>query len=89
LFEQRRVGVLQLLVALKQQLHAFGKLVELIELVLVRHDGFDCRVYSILPRRIRFVGARGVVHMLQFNGKQGGVKAMRSRFTPPRKRQDL
>ena len=28
-----------------------------------------------LPRRIRTVGARGVVHTLQFNGKQGEVEA--------------
>ena len=30
----------------------------------------------ILPRRMRGVGARSVFHMLQLNGKQGGVNAM-------------
>ena len=33
---------------------------------------------AALPRRIPFVGARGVVHMLQFNGKQEEVRAIRT-----------
>ena len=40
-------------------------------------------------RRIRRVGARGVVHMLQFNGKQEGVKAIRDGADPMQMRRDF
>lgn len=72
---QQAVGALQFFVAQQKLLYAFG---DLVDLVLVRHSGLDCRVCRDLPRRIFRVGARSVVHMLQFNGKQEGVNATRS-----------
>ena len=76
LFAQLCSGAKQFLVAQQESLDAFSDLADLGGLVLVRHGNQDCRVCSILPRRIRSVGARSVVHTLQFNGKQEEVNAI-------------
>lgn len=76
LLAEQGVGALQLLVAQKEPLDTFG---DLVEMGWVRHGSVNCRVCTVLARRILGVGARGVVHTLQFNGKQEGVKAIRIR----------
>ncbi len=72
LVAQKRVGTLQFFITQQQTLDA---LCDLVDLCLVRHGRGDCRVWRNLQRRIRLVGARGVVHTPQFNGKQEEVKA--------------
>ena len=75
LIAQKRVGTLQFFITKQQALDALG---DLVDLGLVRHSKEDCRVWRNRQRRIRLVGARGVVHTPQFNGKQEEVKAGRT-----------
>ena len=75
LLAQKRVGTLQFFVTQQQALNALG---DLVDLCLGRHGKRDCRVWRNRQRRIRFVGARGVVHTPQFNGKQEEVTASRT-----------
>ena len=78
LLVQQGIGALQFLVTEQKALYPFG---DLVDLGLVRHGCTDCRVCGLLGRRIWLVGARSVVHTLQFNGKQEGVKAIRNGST--------
>ena len=86
LFAEQCIGPLQFLVAHQQPFNAFG---DLVDLGLIRHGNVDCMVCRMGRRRILFVGARGVVHMPQFNGKQEEVKAIRSGSTLGRRRCDF
>ena len=43
----------------------------------------NCREIASLEARIRFVGARSVVRMLQFNGKQEGEILLADDFAQP------
>ncbi len=76
LLAQKGVGTLEFFVAQQQALNSlnnsFG---DGVDLVGVGHNDFHCRVWRVLPRRICRVGARSVVHTLQFNGKQERVFA--------------
>ena len=82
LLGQQRVGTLQFKMPHEQALYAFRHLVKLCLLGMFLHgrrhcrgQARFCREIASLALRIGAVGARSVVHMLQFNGKQGGKVA--------------
>ena len=69
-FGQQGICTLQFLVAQQQ---AFDALRDLVDLGSVGHTEVIVGFTSNSKRRIWAVGARGVVHMPQFNGKQEKV----------------
>ena len=66
------VGALQFFIAQQQPLYAFN---QLFDGGGVGHNGLIVGLKKLRARRMFAVGARGVVHMPQFNGKQEGAEA--------------